>query len=120
MANPTYDAYGNQFPISPATYRHVNGYGDNAEGTANDITGAEMLAVTNIQLLGALRDDMEEARLRCEDEEDDTSLGEYIAYQAVIERVERFLRSAAGARYDKNRIAQVMQKSTYGNLHYRP
>lgn len=84
-----------------------------ADRTIDDLSTREFIEVINNDLLAHLKNEVEEAKLRCEDEEDDTSLGEYMALKAAVERIEEFLDEAPKKYYS------VPLKQDFGGYDYR-
>lgn len=93
--------------------RYSDGYRE--ENTINDINGAEMLVAIESMLFSKLRDDLEEAKLRCEDDEDDAAIGEYMALEAVLKRCKKFTNDAISMRYDKHALQSALQRSNFGS-----
>ena len=57
----------------------------------NELSAKEFLEIVNNELLAKLIELRDEAKLRCEDPEDEVSLGEFIGLRDAVERVQRFV-----------------------------
>lgn len=113
-------------PISPQMFRdshgydqYGNGYGENSDRARfHDLNGSQCMVVFS-SLLEKFKDQMEEAKLRCEDEDDDTSLGEYISLQSVVEQMEKFLGAIPRQEYSKSHLDNYLRKSPGYDLYTR-
>ena len=68
----------------------------------NDLNYTEYLGLMKTGLLNKLKEDVEEAKLRYEDDQEDASLGEYIGLKAALERLEKFIEDAPKQRYSRS------------------
>lgn len=73
----------------------------------DSLNGAEMLSLISNYLLPKLKDQLEEAKLRCADEEDDISLGEYISLKSVVEQIEKYFLSVTKSRLTQEDIDRM-------------
>lgn len=80
------------------------------EKTLADLSAQEFLDVLRIDLLPKLRDELEDAKLRYEDEDDETTLGEYMGMKATIEALEQFLNDAPKRYYN------TMPQQSFGKM----
>ena len=69
------------------TYKHTDG-----RVGIDGLNGVEMLQAIASTLMPKFEEQLEEAKLRCADDEDDTSLGEYIALKSVVEQLEKYFK----------------------------
>lgn len=85
-------------------------YSHDDRATFHDLNGSQC-AVVFSSLLEKYKDQMEEAKMRCEDDEDDTSLGEYISLKSVVEQMEKFISTMIMQEYSKSALDNSLKQS---------
>lgn len=79
----------------------------------DQLAAGEVLELVRKDILLKLEEDMEDARLRYEEENDDVSLGEYIGLQAAVKRAKTFVEHARGRVYNEPYVNRDSRDAIY-------